>query len=820
MSSESPRRSLLIALAVLPAGAAADDIVLRDYLLIEPVGRSRRSAVHTDAIEARIVNGDWSAPQAGDAVVSADGKERAWESVTAAENGALPENHAALRGGYAFTTYESRGEHVMVLHAVGHSTVYVNGVPRAGDPYKTGKVRLPVARRRGANEFLFKVSRGRLNAKLVEPAKGVSLGLHDATLPDLIVGETTDTWAAIMLTNAMAKPLTGLSVRAALNDVNVATTPVGPVAPLSVRKIGFRLRGSAPSADGKAEVAVDLLDVDGWSVIDSAVITLDIRAAGDKHKRTFVSEIDGSVQYYAVVPEKRQKIDKASPALFLTLHGAGVEASGQASKYKAKSWGHVVAPTNRRHYGFDWEDWGRIDALEVLAQATARYQPDPNRVYLTGHSMGGHATWQVGVTFPDRFAAIAPSAGWISFWSYAGAQRFEDEAPVDQMLRRATSSSDTLALSRNYLHHGVYILHGERDDNVPVDQARAMRKHRAEFHADFAYYERPGAGHWWGDACVDWPPLFDFLKSHVRPDRSAVRHVEFVTANPGVSASSNWVTIEAQIEHLKPAKVDIRFDPEKRSFVGTTENVARLALDLDLISLGEPIVVELDGHTVVDTKPPADARRIHLARAGDAWEIADAPPLALKGPHRYGPFKDAFRNRVMFVYSTRGTPEENAWSFAKARYDAETFWYRGNSSVDVIADADFDAAETRDRNVIPYGNADTNLAWQTLLADTPIQVRRGRIRIGDREQTGDEWACLFIRPKVSSDRALIGVVSGTGLPGMRLNDRLPYFVSGVAYPDFTLISTEMLTEGAAGVRAAGFFAQDWSLDSSQTAWRE
>jgi len=31
----------------------------------------------------------------------------------------------------------------------------------------------------------------------------------------------------------------------------------------------------------------------------------------------------------------------------------------------------LVAPTNRRPYGYDWEDWGRADALEVL-EAEAR----------------------------------------------------------------------------------------------------------------------------------------------------------------------------------------------------------------------------------------------------------------------------------------------------------------------------------------------------------------------------------------------------------------------------------------------------------------
>src|SRR5262249_29261570 len=96
------------------------------------------------------------------------------------------------------------------------------------------------------------------------------------------------------------------------------------------------------------------------------------------------------------------------PALFLTLHGAGVEAIGQADAYAPKTWGHLVAPTNRRPFGFDWEDWGRLDAMEVLELARKELGTDPQRTYLTGHSMGGHGVWHLGATFPDRFAAIGP----------------------------------------------------------------------------------------------------------------------------------------------------------------------------------------------------------------------------------------------------------------------------------------------------------------------------------------------------------------------------------------------------------------------------
>jgi hypothetical protein len=80
----------------------------------------------------------------------------------------------------------------------------------------------------------------------------------------------------------------------------------------------------------------------------------------------------------------------------------------------------------------------------------------------------------------------------------------------------------------------------------------------------------------------------------------------------------------------------------------------------------------------------------------------------------------------------------------------------------VVADADFDPKREADRNVIVYGNADTHAHWGALLADSPVQVTRGEVRVGDRKESGDDLTCLFVRPRPVSATASVGVVSGTG----------------------------------------------------------
>src|SRR5690606_15536400 len=81
----------------------ADEITLREALVIDRVGQYGRAAVHTDAIESMIVQGSWITPKAGDSIATPDGAQHAWIAVEAGEDGTL--RHEALRGGYALFTY-------------------------------------------------------------------------------------------------------------------------------------------------------------------------------------------------------------------------------------------------------------------------------------------------------------------------------------------------------------------------------------------------------------------------------------------------------------------------------------------------------------------------------------------------------------------------------------------------------------------------------------------------------------------------------------------------------------------------------------------
>ncbi len=138
--------------------------------------------------------------------------------------------------------------------------------------------------------------------------------------------------------------------------------------------------------------------------------------------------------------------------------------------------------------------------------------------------------------------------------------------------------------------------------------------------------------------------------------------------------------------------------------------------------------------------------------------------------------------------------------------------------MDVVSDKAFDPAQDRDRNVVLYGNADTNALWAKLLGGGPVEVRSAKVRIGEREFQGADLGVHFIRPREGSAIASVGAVAWTGAAGWAAVLPVQYFVSGAGFPDVMLLSADALKVGTAGVRAIGWFGNDWSVERGDFAW--
>jgi hypothetical protein len=58
---------------------------------------------------------------------------------------------------------------------------------------------------------------------------------------------------------------------------------------------------------------------------------------------------------------------------------------------------------------------------------------------------------------------------------------------------------------------------------------------------------------------------------------------------------------------------------------------------------------------------------------------------------------------------------------------------------------------------------------------------------------------------------MVAGIGGSSLPEMRATDRVPYFTSGIAYPDYSIFDSTIWAQGTKGVLYNGYFSNEWKL---------
>ncbi len=358
-----------------------------------------------------------------------------------------------------------------------------------------------------------------------------------------------------------------------------------------------------------------------------------------------------------------------------------------------------------------------------------------------------------------------------------------------------------------------------------MSEIRELRSELGKFHFDFSYQENSiGVDQ---QASVVASALQPALQ---RREELDANQIEFVTPDLAINSELAWAKIDAVVEQGKLASIRLLRDSQLATFRGSTDNVLGLTLSLRDVEEAKKVQIRLDSQPAFRIDWPARAAIIRLERDKEGvWGLPKRPRSffrrAVKTADRMGGLKSVFANYPLLIYGTQGSEAENNWAEAKARYDAETFRYRGNGRLDYIADRNFQLDKYRDRSLILYGNFDTNSVAKRLLIRSPVKAYQGRIDIGPRPELGDDLAILLVQPRLDSRTASIALIGGTGIQGMRATTRLRYFWSGVHYPDLLIFGSESLNSIEASspidnVRAAGYFGPEWGLRASDLVWRD
>lgn len=811
---------ILSLLAALPS--IEDTIFPQEYLVAGPFLTGVREGA------GRVLPDDTAyVPKEGDSLFSVQttGGWQKWQRVKVDSTGRLATSYpgvdwdalqdfygfsALYNSGYAYCEIKvSRRCRALAL-AMGCS-FSINGRSYQGDVYGSGIVEMPVVLDKGRNRiwlYLGGAGDDRVSFKLVPVGEDAIFVTKDATLPDLIYnGDYVHFWGAVPVSNTTEDFSSDMRFIIGGGTFKPDTVDIPPLAPLSFYKVPFEfeLNETLPDtvAGDSMMLPVSLVWKGGRT---DASLKLRCRRPDQSRKETFISQIDSSVQYYGLMPPKNYNPAKKYPLIF-SLHGAGVEASSQVDAYSQKDWAFVTCPTNRRPFGFDWQDWGRLDALEVLGVVKERYPVDSERVHLTGHSMGGHGTWHIALTHPDLFASLSPEAGWTNHelyapWTWQKSQIFAEPWQLE-IRNQALRCDNQLARLENASNLPLFILQGGADDNVPAFQARlyAARLNQLGFH--YRYVEVPEKPHWWADsgvACVDRPDVIEFMRDKTRP--SYPEHVYYRTADLSQEEGAYWLSIHTIADPCQDAVIE--GSHKGRAFEITTDNVSRFALLLPRKARHATLTVRIDDIQIIVPASPADS--VSFEFSDGQWFQATSEYYPLPHP----PIKGAYYEPFILVFGTRGDEEETEKLFAMARSEAQAWWYRANGTVRIVPDTAVDVGIIDRYNLILFGNARQNAVTARIEEYLPIWIEGERFVFDDEALASDADAALFVYPNPSNSDKKVLVREGIGSEGLKLCGYFSTLYSGAGLPDYLIWSADVWNKGWGGVVKAGFFDADWS----------
>lgn len=199
-------------------------------------------------------------------------------------------------------------------------------------------------------------------------------------------------------------------------------------------------------------------------------------------RRAYLSEVDGTLQPYSMWVPKTLDPSKKVP-LMVFLHGSGED---DRSVFRGGP-GRVpegfigLAPSGRGTSNCYSADHAQDDIRESMQDVLANYPADADRVILAGFSMGGYGVYRTYAENPGAYRAIAVFSGDPGL-----ATRYLGPGQMDFLASGALKAFKGVH---------VFIFHGGKDRNCPVEKTRLLVRKLREAGARVEYHEEPDKGH-------------------------------------------------------------------------------------------------------------------------------------------------------------------------------------------------------------------------------------------------------------------------------------------------------------------------------------
>jgi predicted peptidase len=207
----------------------------------------------------------------------------------------------------------------------------------------------------------------------------------------------------------------------------------------------------------------------------------------------------GGVEYRYEVYVPRDYDPRRHWPVILMLHGGGdygsdgirptVGALANAIRLHPDRFPSIVIFAQGHADGTpSWQQQGGEAALKEVDAAIAEFHGDPSRVYLTGASAGGNGAWFLAYHHPQLFAGVLVVCGFVSDFTGLQSRVFYPGLAGKGPDRYAKVAAAVKRLP-------IWIVHGDADKNVSVEESRHMAEALKSLGADARYTEVSGADH-------------------------------------------------------------------------------------------------------------------------------------------------------------------------------------------------------------------------------------------------------------------------------------------------------------------------------------
>jgi predicted peptidase len=183
---------------------------------------------------------------------------------------------------------------------------------------------------------------------------------------------------------------------------------------------------------------------------------------------------DHGLQYRVFAERRLRRKAGTTYPLVICLHGKDGDVMTPETPWPANSFAQKANYSNRRCFivapqapkDEHWSGKNTKSVVEIVEGMMKHLQIDPNRIYLTGYSMGGYGTFALLGREPKMFAAAVPVAG-----------------------------GGNPSQAKSYRKVPIWAFHGAQDPIVSVEESQKMVVALEKAHSDVKYTEYPDGDH-------------------------------------------------------------------------------------------------------------------------------------------------------------------------------------------------------------------------------------------------------------------------------------------------------------------------------------